>query len=212
MIKLLDKKSTRHFFALLGYARPYRSGVVSQFALMVFSIGFGLLKPWPLKVLIDNVVGGESLSIAGIQINAQWPTLLLFACVAYLLFHGGEALVQVFAGIVSTLTSSRMIRDLRADLLERLQALSLRFHDSHRVGDLVHRVTYNSNAVETAFQAGFMGTVKSSVTLVGIFVIMLTMNWLLTIVALAVVPLLLLCIRWYANRTHKVSLEHQTQE
>lgn len=208
----MKSRSLQHFRTLLSYALPYKRGVALQFLLMAFSIGFGLLKPWPLKVLVDNVLGEEPLRLAGWTIDPGWQTLLLLACVAYLAFHAGEALVQVGSGIVATLTSSRMIRDLRGDLLARLQALSLRFHDSHKVGDLVHRVTYNSSAVETAFQSGFMGTVKSLAMLVAMFVIMLSMNVVLTVVALAVVPFLLLCIRWYAKRTHRTSLEHQNQE
>jgi ATP-binding cassette subfamily B protein/subfamily B ATP-binding cassette protein MsbA len=77
---------------------------------------------------------------------------------------------------------------------------------------MVHRVTYNSTAVETAFQSGFMGTLKSLIMLVSMFVVMLLMNVLLTVVAMTVVPLLVLTIRWYAKRTHNVSLAHQNQE
>ncbi len=202
----------RHFIALLKYARPYRRAVALQFLLMGIAVGFGLLKPWPLKVLVDNVAGDDPFSIAGWSPEFTWQTLLLGACLAHLIFHAGESLIQVGSNWVATLTSSKMIRDLRSDLLSRLQILSLRFHDKSRIGDLVHRVTWNSTAVETAFQSGFMGLSKSLVMLAGMFTIMMFMNPVLTLVALAVVPLLLLIIRQYAGRTHRVSLEHQTQE
>lgn len=204
--------SWQRYLRLLGYANPYKRYVAAQLALMLVAIGFGLLKPWPLKVLVDNVVGGDPFGIGVWQPQAARGTLLLGACLAYLVFHAGESLVQLGSTTVATITSARMVRDLRSDLLARLQTLSLRFHDSHRVGDLVHRISYNTSAVETAFQSGFMGVVKSVLMLVSMFVVMVAINPLLSVVALAVVPVLLLCIRRYAKRIQKVSWQHQEQE
>lgn len=201
-----------HFTALLRFAWPYRRAVALQFALMGTAIGFSLLKPWPLKVLVDNVIGEQPFALGGWQPGWEWGALLLAASLAYLLFHAGESLVQIGSATTATLTSSRMIRDLRSSLLDRVQALSVRFHDNHKVGDLVHRITYNSTSVETAFQSGFMGVVKSAVTLLAMFVVMMLMSPLLTLIALTVVPFLLLTIRAYARKIHRVSLRHQTQE
>lgn len=197
---------------LLADARRYRGGIALQFALMGVSVAFGLLKPWPLKVLVDNVAGSLPFSIGGWAPGWGWETLLVLAVLAYLVMNVGESAVQVASSTVATLTSSRMIRDLRVRLLDHVQALSLRFHDSHRVGDLVHRVTYNTTAVETALQSGLMGTVKSAMTLAGMLIVMTFMNVTLTLIALAVIPFLLVAIRWYARRTHRTSLDHQNQE
>jgi ATP-binding cassette, subfamily B, bacterial len=203
---------SRHFLALLRYAWPYRRAVAGQFVLMAISVGFGVLKPWPLKVVLDNVLGDYPLYIGRILVDWSDGLLLAAACIAYLLFNAGESLIQLGSTTLSTLTCSRMVRDLRSDLLRRLQALSPRFHDSHRVGDLVHRVTYNTAAVETAYQSGFMGVVKSAITLVAMFVIMMALSPKLTLIATAIVPLLALSIRWYAKRINRASREHQDQE
>jgi len=208
----MTSSNWRRYLAFLRYALPFKKLVAAHLSLMLLSIGFGLLKPWPLKVLVDHVVGGQPLVIAHWRFPWSPGVLLALTCAAYLVFHAGESLVQVFSTVVSTLTSSRMIRQLRSDLVNCLQRLSLRFHDSHRVGDLVYRVTYNTSAVESAFQSGFMGAVKSSLNLLGMFFIMLLMSPLLTAVAMAVVPALIVAIRWYAKRIHRVSLEHQNQE
>lgn len=209
---LRDSRSRRQFVQLLKYARPYRAAVTGQFSLMAISIGFAVLKPWPLKVVLDNIVGGRPLEAGGWSIVLAPGLLLALSCVAYLLFHAGESLVQLGSTTLATLTCSRMIRDLRSDLLARLQALGLRFHDNHRVGDLVHRVAYNTSSVETAWQSGFMGVVKSVFTLIGMFIVMLALSPMLTLIALSIVPLLIGSIRWYAKRIHKASLEHQNQE
>jgi len=209
---MFDSTSRRHFIKLLSYARPYRWAVAGQLSLMVISIGFGILKPWPLKVVLDNVVGSQPLLPGTWAAGFSASALLLLACISYLVFHAGESAVQLASTTLSTLTCSRMIRDLRSNLLERLQALSLRFHDSHKVGDLVHRVAYNTSSVETAYQSGFMGVIKSVFTLVGMFVVMLLLSPMLTLVALGIVPMLLLAIRWYASRINAASRDHQDNE
>ena len=209
---MLDARARSHLLQLLRYALPYRKAVLGQFCLMGVSIGFGVLKPWPLKVVLDNIVGGQPFFPGTWASSISPGALLPLACFAYLLFHAGESGVQLASSTLSTLTCSRMIRDLRSDLLERLQALSLRFHDSHKVGDLVHRVAWNTTAVETAYQSGFMGVIKSVLTLVGMFVIMLALSPMLTLIATVIVPLLIASTRWYARRIHSASRAHQDQE
>lgn len=209
---IFKPEARRHFFQLLSYAKPYKAAVAGQLLLMVVSIGFGVLKPWPLKVVLDNVVGSQPLIIGEHVVAYSSAVLLFLACLFYLVFHAGESIVQLGSTTLATLTCSKMIRDLRSSLLERLQALSLRFHDSHKVGDLVHRVTYNTSAVETAYQSGFMGVIKSVFTLIGMFIVMLMLSPMLTLIATAIVPLLIMAIRWYASRINKASRLHQDQE
>jgi len=200
------------FGRLLKYALPYKRSVVTQFALMGIAIGVGLLKPWPLKVLVDSVVGNEPFHLQSWKPRVDREVLLLLTCLVYLFLHGGESLIQFGSTTIAALRTSRMIRNLRADLLRALLGLSLRFHDTHKVGDLVHRISFNTTAVETAFQTGFMGVIKSVLMLGGILVVMVNINPLLTIVALGIVPLLLLVIRFYAKHIHRRALDHQMQE
>lgn len=197
---------------LLKYAWPYRRAASGQLALMGIAVGFSVLKPWPLKVVLDNVLAGRPLTLAGYSLDWSTPVILASACVAYLVFHAGESLIQLGSTTLSTLTCSRMVRDLRGDLLRRLQSLSPHFYDAHSTGDLVHRVAYNTAAVETAYQSGLMGVVKSVVTLVAMFIIMMALSPKLTVIALAIVPLLAVSIRWYAKRINRASREHQDQE
>lgn len=206
------KNGRGQFLRLLQYARPYKKQIALQFLCMAGTVGMGLLKPWPLKVLVDNVAGQKPFSLLDWQPEFGPSALTIAACVFFILVHSGEALIQLGAATIASLTSSKMIRDLRSDVVRAIQAQSMKFHDRRRVGDDVHRVTYSTTAVETAFQSGFMGVVKSSVMLVSMFIIMLMMNVALTLIALAVVPLLLAAIRWYAQRIHKVSWLHQEQE
>lgn len=208
----MPERRPNRFLYLLRYAWPYRQQVGAQFFFMGLSVGMGVAKPWPLKVIVDNVVGGAALEWSAWTASQTPVMLLLYCCIAYVCLSAGESLISFGSTTVSTLTSSRMTRDLRADLVRSLSALSLKFHDSHRVGDLVHRVAYNSSVVETAFQSGFMGVIKSAVTLLLLLVIMLAMNLKLTLVAVVIMPVLLACIRIYARRIQQVSRQHQDQE
>jgi ABC-type multidrug transport system fused ATPase/permease subunit len=208
----MQRASWKEFWFLIRHGFRYRPWVIGQFALMALGVGVGLLKPWPLKVIVDSVAGDQPFSLGPIGPGLATETLLFLSCFAYLLLHGGGGLVQFASTSVAALLSSRMVRDLRAEILWKLQKLSLRFHDDHRVGDLVHRVAFNTSAVETAFQSGFMGVVKSSLMVVGMFAVMFAINWKLTLIALAIVPFLLVSIRWYARRVQQVSRDHQDRE
>ncbi len=208
----MKTRGWKHYIYLLRYALPYKKLVITQFILMIVSIGFGLLKPWPLKVLVDNVVRDEPFTLAGWKPEFKPEILLALACISYLIFRAGDSLVQIGSTMVATTSSSKMVRDLRSELLKCLQRLSLKFHDSHKIGDMVYRVSYNTSAVETAFQSGFMGAVKSSLMLMSMFVVMLLLNPLLTAVAVGIVPILIICLRRYAKRIQRISRQHQDQE
>ncbi|MBN1517762.1 ABC transporter ATP-binding protein [Candidatus Sumerlaeota bacterium] len=208
----MSRSNWKNYLPLLCYVRPYWKLALAQVVFMVFATGLGLLKPWPFAVLIDNVAADLPLHL-GERLIAENPmTILALVCIAALALHLGDSLVSLGATYVSTLSCSRMIRDLRGDLLRHLHRLSLRFHDQHRVGDLVHRICFNTPAVETAFQSGLMGGTKSLLMLSGMLCVMFIMNPMLTLIAAGVSPFLVICIRMYTKRIYRYSRKHQDQE
>jgi ATP-binding cassette subfamily B protein len=180
----------RQVFAAL---RPYR--VMLGFALVqvVLIGGAELLKPWPLKVIIDNVLGGQQLSWS---LVAGWSraTLLLAAC-------AGLVVVYIVLGALTMLNNYTTIRigqslvnDLRSALYNHLQRLSLAFHNRRQVGDLLYRVTADAYSIQTLTMSGIFPIVTSLVLLVGMTLVMLRLDWLLTLLALSVCPLLFVTI------------------
>ena len=173
--------------------RPYRVMLGIALVQVVLIGGAELLKPWPLKLIIDNVLGRQRLSWS---LVAGWSraTLLLAAC-------GGLVVVYLVLGALTMLNNYTTVRigqslvnDLRGALYNHLQRLSLAFHNRRQVGDLLYRVTADAYSIQTLTMSGIFPIVTSLVLLVGMTLVMLRLDWLLTLLALSVCPLLFVTI------------------
>ena len=87
-----------------------------------------------------------------------------------------------------------MVNDLRRDLYSQIQRLSLSFHNRQQLGDLMYRITADTMGIQTLTMNGLFAVLSASILLVGMFVIMLSLDWYLTLLALAVCPALFVAI------------------
>ena len=178
---------------------PYRGLFI--FALVQVSIigGAEILKPWPLKLIIDNVLGGQPLSWT---LASQWSreTLLFVACVGLVSIYLVLAGMNVLKNYTTVHIGQNMVNDLRGTLYNHLQRLSLAFHTRRQVGDLLYRVTYDTYAIQTLTMNGVFPILTSFILLVGMMLVMLRLDWVLTLLALGVCPLLFLTISAMSSR------------
>jgi ATP-binding cassette subfamily B protein/subfamily B ATP-binding cassette protein MsbA len=198
----------RQVFASL---RPYRN--LFAFALFqVVLIGAAeLLKPWPLKLIIDNVLGGQPLFWPPL---ADWSreTLLLAACaglVGIYIVLGGLHLLNNYTTIR---IGQSMVNDLRGTLYNHLQRLSLAFHSRRQIGDLLYRVTADTYAIQTLTMNGVFPILTSLVLLAGMTLVMLRLDWVLTLLALGVCPLLFLTISAMSSRINAAATAAHERE
>jgi ATP-binding cassette subfamily B protein len=177
---------------------------------LIFLLGASamtLLQPWPIKVVLDSVVGKiappaivqlVTASFQGAGLFAGHPGLLLLTilCVAILLIELLMGVCHVFSTYVLNSVALRMVFRLRCALFDHVQRQSLSFHDSKAVGDSLYRITWDSYCIQAIFSEGVMPALTSGLTLVGIAIVMLTRDWRVTLAALAVaVPLIILVRR-----------------
>jgi ATP-binding cassette subfamily B protein len=101
---------------------------------------------------------------------------------------------------------------LRTDLYSYLQSLSLKFHDARRSSDSSFRVAYDSQSIQTIYNKGFTNIFAAVITLIGTFLIMLRLDWQLTLVSLAIVPLVVGTIYLFAQRIRRESTSIQERE
>lgn len=191
--------------------RPYRSMFIFALVQVVLIGGAELLKPWPLKLIIDNVLGGQSLS---------WPFLpgwsrqglLLVACgglVGIYLVLGGLSVLNNYTTIR---IGQSMVNDLRGALYNHLQRLSLAFHNRRQVGDLLYRVTADTYSIQTLTMNGVFPILTSLVLLIGMTLVMLRIDWLLTVLALSVCPLLYATIATMSSRINRAATAAHERE
>ena len=182
---------------LLRYAHSHWVGLSVVIAAMLVEVGLQLLRPWPLKLLIDNVIGTHPAPgfVSAVVGHGNRNGLLLAVVLAEVaIFLFGTA-----AGMVYTFTSlregQRMTYHLAGDLFRHLQRMSLLFHVQRPVGDLIARVTGDTWCLNTLVMDALIPTLQAVVTLGAMFVVMLQLQGLLTALALGVLPFMIIVIR-----------------
>jgi ATP-binding cassette subfamily B protein len=171
---------------LLRYARPYRWRLLRTSILLLMISLLGLLPPYLMKRLIDDVLLKQG-SVRALT------ALLLALTAAYVL----RAVLGVWRGALTAWVGTRISFDVRSDLYEQIQWASLRYHDRHPSGALVSRVTQDTLGVQEVMIGGLPWIFASAVSAIGIAAVMMMTNWRLALVALAPAPLVLLVARLY---------------
>lgn len=201
-------------FRILGYYRPFAGRILGAFLLLGVATGLNLLKPWPLKFVVDGVLASPQGSIAVPFLPGTWSfaSALALTCGALIGIHllwGAVNLAQTYALIEIGL---KALLRVRTELYAYLQSLPLRFHDARRSTDSSFRVAYDAQAIQTYFNRGFATILGSALTLVGTFVVMFRMSPLLAFLSLVVVPFLMMAIARFAGRIRRETAALQAQE
>ena len=191
---------------VLRYYRPFLWQTIFGLCLSLLGVGLNLLKPWPFKIIVDDFLR------AGPTIRPDWRMWVLLLCSALI----G---IQFLWGIINWITNYLFVKiglqallKLRTDLYSYLQSLSLKYHDARRSSDSSFRVAYDSQSIQTIYNKGFTNIFGSVITLIGTFVIMLRLDWQLTLVSLGIVPLVVGAIYLFAHRIRRESTSIQEHE
>jgi len=191
---------------VLRYYRPFLGQTILGLFLSLLGIGLNLLKPWPFKLIVDDFLR------PGPTAQTDWRTWIPLLCLSLIV-------IQIFWGMMNWITNYLFVKvglqallKLRTDLYSYLQSLSLKFHDARRSSDSSFRVAYDSQSIQTIYNKGFTNIFASVITLIGTFLIMLQLDWQLTLVSLAIVPLVVGTIYLFAQRIRRESTSIQEQE
>src|SRR5258706_11809009 len=168
-----------------------------------------LLEPWPLKIVFDHVFGSKRMPgwLAGAVgwLGNDKLSIVNFVVLAVLAIAICGALSSYFEKYLTTSVGQWVMHDLRRVLYSHIQRLSLSFHDHKRTGDLISRVTSDIDAVQNLISTVLLGILVNMLTLVGMILVMLYLNWEFTLIALLVAPGLFLVVYYYKHRIKKAS-------
>ncbi len=177
-----------------------------------------LLDPWPLKIVLDNVLrskpatqgwlnklifahtGGNKLSIVGL------------AAIAVLVIALVGALCSYAEKLLTTRVSQWVIHDLRQTLYFHIQRLSLAYHDRKNTGDLISRVVTDIDAIQSFIASNLLDALIDMLTLTGMIGLMFYVNWQFTLIALSIVPPLAVVVYKYTRNIKKASREVRKKE
>jgi len=196
---------------VLGRLRPHRA-LFAGAVLQVLLIGLlELAKPWPLKIVVDHVLGGRPLGWPPFDALTRSAALTL-ACAALVAVYALLGTLSVSSNYATISVGQRMVNDFRADLYAHLQRLSLAFHSRREVGDLLFRLTADTFAIQTLTMNGFFPILTSIVLLAGMVIVMVRLDVTMTLVALAIVPVLFVAIVTLSARINALATDARMKE
>ncbi|MGE0128824.1 MAG: ABC transporter ATP-binding protein [Blastocatellales bacterium] len=164
---------------------------------LLCTLGFTLMEllaPWPLKVIFDYILLDKPLPaslawLGGLMAQGK-PFAVVIISLSIVLIAGGRSLFDYFQHYQTSRVGYQMVHILRRELFSHLQGLSLYFHNRARSGELLNRVTTETDVLKDTFAESVMMAASQLLTVVGMFVIMFLLNWKLSLVALATFPVL----------------------
>src|SRR5262245_8560179 len=196
------------------YLRPYSALAAAAVVGSLAVTGVGLLTPWPMKILVDSVLGNEPLPsvLTGLVGGAPAKSALLVAVVA-----SGFALaaltsaVTVVTGYVTTKLDLAMTLDFRSDLFQQAQRLSMSYHDQRRSGMVIYIINSMAGSATSVLMT-VLPLAQNSMTLAGMLWIALRLNPKLALLSLTVVPFLYYSVGYYTRHIGQRLLTVKTME
>jgi len=191
------------------YAGQHRGALAGAAATSIVTVAADLARPWPLKIIVDDVLADYDGAFA-LTSRTAWLVVAVAALV--LVIALADALASYFNDLLLGRAGERITHDLRVAVYSHLQRLSLRFHDSRRKGDLVTRVTGDVNAVGSLF-TDTLGTIAQSVLLlVGMVAVSFYLDPVVALGLLLALPPLAFTTFRYRRELKATSRQQRAQE
>ena len=191
---------------VLRYYQPFWGKTIIGLFLSLVGIGLNLLKPWPFKIIVDDFLRPTP------AVRGDWRTWVPLLCLSLVVLQFVWGIINWITNYLFVKIGLQALLKLRTDLYSHLQRLSLKFHDARRSADSSFRVAYDSQSIQTIYNKGFTNIFASVIALIGTFIVMLRLDWVLTLLSLAIVPLIVGAIYFFARRIRSESTSIQEQE
>lgn len=182
---------------LLAYVRPYLPQMGAAMLALLVTTAIGLAFPYVIQMLIDGVLRQGDLSL----LNRIAGGLLILFVIRFVFGYLEQYLLS-FVG-------ERVVLDLRTRLYEHLHRLSLSFFNERRTGEIVSRLASDVTMVRAVLTNNIAAVIGQTLTLVGALVIVIMLNWRMTLFILILAPLVALSAAFFGQRLRRISTEVQ---
>ena len=185
---------------ILPYLKPYRKLAVISVILTILTALVALAQPWPLAFVIDSIIGNKSAPswVTGF-FGSGTGALIAFAVFATLMLTLLSGGIEIWNEYLSTKIDQWMVLDLRSDMLEHAQKLSLAFHDTESKGILMYRIN-NQAAAMGQIVVQLPVVAQDVLTVIGMAYISYRINPLLALLALGTTPFVVYSTTFYTER------------
>ncbi|GAB6092506.1 ABC transporter ATP-binding protein [Furfurilactobacillus curtus] len=196
---------------LFSYLKPWRIGLIVSVVLALISVITSIFGP----KLLGNAT---TLIYAGVTQASQHPgtgIAINMSAIAKILAETGilyavSGIFSIVQQIVMTRISQRVVYQLRREFKAKLSRVPIKYYDTHNNGDIMSRAVNDMDNIAGTLQMSFIQIVTSAVTFIGVLLLMLSISWALTLVALITVPMSLIVVRVVAPRSQKFFMTQQT--
>jgi ATP-binding cassette subfamily B protein/subfamily B ATP-binding cassette protein MsbA len=202
---------------LAPFAQAAAPAITGGLAGLILAGMFELLQPWPVKWLVDYVLGRHALP----EFLRRWlPSLgdsslvhgALTVCLCVLLFACAHKVAQFLSNLFLLRGGEHIVFQIRCRAFDQLQRLSLVYHDKTRVGESLYRVAYDAHAAQTML-AGFLAPVLTGIIMLcGILAIMARIDPAMTLITLAAAPLFFITIKLFGRRIESDARRYHESE
>ena len=197
--------------------RPHWPTLVVAFVAIIFEGAADLLEPWPIKIVLDYVMGSKQppewgARLIGSNFGTNKLALLNLAVVTVIAVAVVGAISHYTEKYLTTKVGQEVMCDLRRTVYHHIQRLSLSFHDRSRVGDLISRVTVDIDAIQDFISSALLGIVVDTLKLAGMVALMFYLNWRFTLIALLVAPILFVEVYSLTRRIRQAARELRKKE
>ncbi len=195
-----------------GLVKPYKKWLLIIFLAMLVETGMGLAAPWPLKIIIDNVLGHHKFTgpirwmdyVFGDTTNMK---LAMVAAIGVVLI----AAVGSFAGYLENYYTESVAqfvaKDLRQRIYHHLQRLALTYYDTHQTGKLLSTITSDVSTIQDFAASTLMNIFVDLLTIFGMLGLMLYINPAFTLIAVCITPFLLFFVMRFKKVMKKATHE-----
>ncbi|MHA6129553.1 ABC transporter ATP-binding protein [Pseudomonas fluorescens group sp. PF-1] len=195
IVRLIDSQNPEALQSALrwlySFVRPHRLAIAGLLGLSVCASALVLVQPWLTKLLIDDGL-----------LARNFPMLVLIAGLMIVAGLLGTALSGINR-YLHTRLSGRMLFALRDDLYRHLQTLSPSFYGQRRIGDLMSRLDGDVAEIQRFAVDSLFSAVSSVIGLVVALAMLLTLSWKLSLLALVLIPLDVLWLRWMRRKVER---------
>jgi len=210
-----ERRRTRFRQIFLTHLRQVKGRLLLAALCTVGVTAAELLKPWPLKVILDHGILDKPLPPAlrflqGVVASGR-VTLLVEASGSIVLIALGAGLLSYFQIFITSSVGYETVYALRRELFAHLQRLSLSFHNRARSGDLLTRIAGDTNTLKDLFADSLLKFSAQFLTIVGMFAVMIAVNWQVGLIALGTMPFLCFSLFHLYRRT-KASVKTQKKQ
>jgi ABC-type multidrug transport system fused ATPase/permease subunit len=198
--------------------RPYRRTLVVIFLAMLVETVMSLATPWPLKIILDNVIGSHKLApwlhhlIGPMLENGSRLQVAFLAAVAFVLIAALQSIASYIDNYYTENVGQWVAHDLRMRMYEHLQRLSLGYYSTHETGTILSTITTDIQTIEGFASSSTLDILVDLLTIVCMLGLMFWLNWDFTLIAIAVTPFLLLFVSRFKKAVKKATHEVRKEQ